>query len=52
MLDPLVVDVVLMVHQRRYDRGIMRSGMQGSVLTTLVPILFSWRSSSVDGAFL
>jgi hypothetical protein len=52
MLDPLVVSVAQMLHQSRYDRGIMLMGMRGSVLTTLVPILFTQRSSSVDGVFV
>ena len=30
----------------------MLTGMRGSVLTTLVPILFTQRSSSVDGVFV
>jgi hypothetical protein len=51
MLEPLIGSAIRMLHQSRYERGILLPRMQVSVLTTLVPILFTRRSSSGDSVF-
>jgi hypothetical protein len=50
-LEPLIGSVVWMLHQSRYERGILLPGMRGFALTTLVPILFIQHSNFFDGVF-